>query len=341
MKYIDHILRDHFRELELGSFGIQPGWSTLLLTPQFVTSRHVVALVFAEGAKEPSLVVKIPRQPGDNASLRREAHVLLQLKELGVGSEQGAPEVVGVLDVAEQTVLIETAVKGSLLEPHLVVENFARALHAGEEFVAALPCTKQVAENRDWYERTIARPLEDLALLVPADTGVAELIDRTHQALAPLREEELPAVVEHGDLSYQNLFLHRNGRLQVVDWERSRMDGLPAHDLVFYLQYIGQSQEKALSSRQLQVRAFDNAFCPNGWAVAPVMKHLRRRDVNPELLPYLVIATWARSTATMAYRLAGQETNAGKSGHLQAAVTSDRDFWLWRHTVTDWTPQGL
>lgn len=341
MKYIDQILSDHYRELALGSFGLKGKWTTLLLTPQFVTSRHVVALIFDEGAQDPTLVVKVPRQPGDNASVRKEADVLLQLKALGVGSGQGAPEVVGVLDVGGQTVLVETAVTGTLLEPHLVAEDFGRALHAGEDFVAALPCTKQVEENPDWYERTIGRPLDDLALLVPGDNEVADLIDRTHQVLAPLREEELPAVVEHGDLSYQNLFLQRDGRLQVVDWERSRLDGLPAHDLVFYLQYIGQSQEKALSSRQLQLRAFDNAFSAGGWAGASVTQHLRRRGVNPELLPYVVIATWARSTATMAYRLADQGTSSAEAGRLQAAVASDRDFWLWRHSVTDWIAQAL
>jgi aminoglycoside phosphotransferase (APT) family kinase protein len=338
VKYIDQILSDNYRELQLEKFGIPGKWTTLLLTPRFVTSRHVVALIFAEGAKHPNLVVKIPRQPGDNDSVRREANVLLRLKSLGVGSLQGAPEVVGVLDVGERTALIETAVTGSLLKPRLVTQDFTRAVAAGMNFVAALPCTKLVRENLDWYQRTITSPLSDLASLLPTDMEVAGLIDRTHEVLAPLRSEQLPAVVEHGDLSYQNLFLHPNGRLQVVDWERSRLDGLPAHDLIFYLQYIGQSQERALSSRRLQLRAFESAFSPGGWAVASVAEHLRMRDVNAELFPYLVIAAWARSTATMAYRLAGQAAT-GDSAHVQAAVTSDRDFWLWRHAVTDWRPK--
>jgi aminoglycoside phosphotransferase (APT) family kinase protein len=336
VKYIDQILRNHHRELGLDKFGLTGQWDTLLLTPQFVTSRHVVALIFAAGAQTPSLVVKIPRQPGDNESVRKEADVLLQLKSLGVGSKQGAPEVVGVLDVGGQTVLIETAVGGNLLEPQLVVEDFPRAVEAGMNFVAALPCTKPVQENADWYQRTIGNPLAELASLLPADVEVARLIDRTHEVLAPMRSEQLPAVVEHGDLSYQNLFLQPNGCLQVVDWERSRLDGLPAHDLIFYLQYIGQSREGALSSRRLQLRTFENAFGPGGWALAPVAKHLRLRYVNPEMLPYLVIATWARSAATMAYRLAGQAAYGGETGHVQAAVTSDRDFWLWRHSVTNW-----
>ena len=336
MKYIDQILHDNYRELELGKFGLGGQWDTLLLTPQFVTSRHVVAIIFASGTQVPRLVVKIPRQPGDNESVRKEADVLLQLKSLGVGSEQGAPEVVGVLDVGGQTVLIETAVAGHLLEPHVVVENFSRAVDAGMGFVAAMPCTRPVLENGDWYQRTIGGPLAELASLLPGDAEVARLVDLTHEVLAPIRSEQLPAVVEHGDLSYQNLFLQPNGRLQVVDWERSRLDGLPAHDLIFYLQYLGQSQENALSSRRLQLRAFENAFSPGGWALASVAKHLRLRNLDPELLPYLVIATWARSAATMTYRLSGQAEHGGETGHVQAAVTSDRDFWLWRHAVTDW-----
>lgn len=340
MKYIDQILRNNHRELGLDKFGLTGQWDTLLLTPQFVTSRHVVALIFAPGAQAPSLVVKIPRQPGDNESVRKEADVLLQLKSLGVGSKQGAPEVVGVLDVGGQTVLIETAVAGNLLEPQLVVEDFPRAVEAGMNFVAALPCTKPVLENADWYQRTIADPLAELASLLPADVEVARLVDRTHEVLAPVRSEQLPAVVEHGDLSYHNLFLQPNGCLQVVDWERSRLDGLPAHDLIFYLQYIGQSREGALSSRRLQLRTFENAFGPGGWALAPVAKHLRMRYVNPEMVPYLVIATWARSAATMAYRLAGQAAHGGETGHVQAAVTSDRDFWLWRHSVTNWAARA-
>jgi aminoglycoside phosphotransferase (APT) family kinase protein len=336
VKYIDQILRENYRELELDTFGLTGQWDTLLLTPRFVTSRHVVALIYAKGAQVPCLVVKIPRQPGDNESVRKEADVLLELKALGVGSGQGAPEVAGVLDIGGQTVLIETAVAGNLLEPHLVVENFPRAVDAGMDFVAALPCTRPVLENADWYQRTIGSPLAELASLLSADPEVAALIDRTHEALAPLRSVQLPAVVEHGDLSYQNIFLQPNGRLQVVDWERSRLDGVPAHDLIFYLQYIGQSQEHALSSRRLQLRAFENAFSPGGWALAPVAKHLRLRNVDPGLLPYLVIATWARSAATMAYRLSGQAAHGGETGHVQAAVTADRDFWLWRHAVTDW-----
>jgi aminoglycoside phosphotransferase (APT) family kinase protein len=330
MRFVDGILRDHYQEFELERHGLGREWATVLLTPRFVTSRHVVALIFAIGARDPSLVVKVPRQPGDNDSVRREAEVMRRLTSLGMGAGHGVPEVIAALDVGAHTVLIETAVTGDVLEPRKVAANFSGALDAGTDFVAALPCTKSAAANKDWYQRTIISPLSGFASLLPMDSEVNALVERTHDMLAPLRSVQLPAVVEHGDLRYQNLFLQPNGRLQVVDWERSVVDGLPGHDLVSYLQYLSESIEEAFS-RDAQLAAFDKAFGRAGWALAPLRHHLQLRGVKPELLPLLVIATWARSAATLSYRLAGQART--DQGGTQTAVLADRDYWLWRHAV--------
>lgn len=81
--------------------------------------------------------------------------------------------------------------------------------------------------------------------------------------------------------------------------------------------------------------AFDKAFGKGGWALEPLSRHLGMRGVDHSLLPLLVIATWARSTATLADRLA-QEAEADPTqgnGKVRAALQADRDFWLWRHVV--------
>jgi hypothetical protein len=332
MRFIDSFLAEHRHELELDRYGIGREWETVLLTPRFVTSRHVVALVFAAGAREPSLVVKVPRQPGDNGGVRHEAAVLTQLKASGIGSSHGVPEVAGVLDVGAHTVLVETAVTGAPLDPRLAAADLSAAVRAGTYFVGALPCTRTAPVNGDWYERTVSGPLQALVGLVGTGTETSSLVERTHEILAPLRSAQLPAVVEHGDLSHPNLFLQRNGMLQVVDWERARTDGLPGHDLVFYLQYLSESNEQAFS-RVNQLAAFEKAFGSGGWALAPLGTHLELRGVDAGLLPLLVIATWARSAATLAYRLAGQTAAGEGRDQVRTAVASDRDFWLWRHVV--------
>ena len=337
MRFIDRFLEEHHQELELEKYGIGKHWETVLLTPRFVTSRHVVALIFAVGAREPSLVVKVSRQPGDNDSVRHEADVLRQLKPGGEGPAIGVPEVVAAFDVGAHTVLVETALTGAPLDPRLVAADFLGAVSAGADFVGALPCTQAAPVNEGWYERTISSPLRALAGLVPTEVETNALVERTHEMLAPLRSVQLPAVVEHGDLSHPNVLLKPNGRLQVVDWERSRTDGLPGHDLVFYLQYLSESNEQAFS-RMDQLAAFDKAFGPAGWALAPLGDHLEVRGVDAGLLPLLIVATWARSAATLAYRLAGQTATEHGTDQVRTAVETDRDFWLWRHVLNSWSP---
>lgn len=332
MTFIDGFLAEHYESLELDRYGLGGGWESVLLTPRFVTSRHVVALIFPVGAPEASVVVKVPRQPGDNDSVRHEAAVLRELAARRGGPAAGVPEVVALSDEGDHTVLVETAVTGAPLDPRLVAADLAGAVSAGTDFVDGLPCTQAAGQNTDWYMRTISDPLEALAELVSQEPGIRALVERTHQLLEPLRAVQLPAVVEHGDLSHPNLFLKPQGRLQVVDWERARTDGVPGHDLVFYLQYLSESSEHAFT-RGNQLGAFEKAFGPGGWALAPLARHLELRGVEAGLLPLLIIATWARSAATLAYRLEGQTDPTHGSEQLRQAVQSDRDYWLWRHAV--------
>ncbi|WP_264668239.1 aminoglycoside phosphotransferase family protein [Arthrobacter sp. VKM Ac-2550] len=332
MNLIDHVLHERYQEFGLDRHGIGRDWTSVLLTPQFVTSRHVVALIYPAGELRARLVVKVPRQPGDNKGVQREADMLRTLQSLHSGNVAGIPEVVAAVDVGDHTVLVETAVHGLQLDPDRVATDVADAQRAGNEFVALLPTTRPASANTDWYGRTVAQPLQALANLVPSEPEVASLVERTHQLLSPLRSVQLPAVFEHADLSHPNIFIQSDGSLQVVDWERSSIDGLPGHDLVFYLQYVGESAVKAFA-REQQVEAFDAAFGPSGWALAPVRNELRRREVDPDLLPALVIATWARSAATLAYRLDGPQSRGQSEAQVRDAVVNDRDYWLWRHAV--------
>lgn len=352
--FIDSVLRDHYDEWGLAEFGLGREWTTVFITPQFTTSRHVVALVFAPGARQPALVVKVPRCPGDNEGVLREADMLWQLGVLSGDQVEGVPRVVAALDLDGHTVLVETPLTGPPLDPDRVAEDLPIAVALGVDFIDSLPCTRPAASNQGWYDRTLERPLEALALLLPGESEVAELILRTHELLQPLRSAALPAVFEHADLSHPNLLIGPAGRLQVMDWERASAYGLPGHDLTFYLQYLSESSEQAFE-RGAQLAAFDTAFGPCGWAREPLRQHLLRRDIDPGLLPLLVLATWARSAATLAYRLAAEDggPSAQREGQretqpadqpaaveprgradVRRAVLGDRDFWLWRHAAT-------
>jgi len=333
MSFVDRFLRDHFEEFALGQYGLGHRWETLLLTPRFTTSRHVVALVFPSRGSEPVLVVKIPRQPGDSSGVRREAAMLDQLS--AAVNSPGVPRLVGIRDEGPYTVLVETALTGIPLDPRKVAADLPAAVAAGTGFVGSLPCTHSAADNPDWYQRAVAAPLAALERLAGPDAQTGRLVERTHELLEPLRATQLPAVIEHGDLSHPNLLVKPGSGLQVMDWERSLPDGVPGHDLVFYLQYLSESSEQAFA-RDAQIAAFDKAFGQGGWALEPLSRHLGVRGVEASLLPLLVITTWARSAATLADRLA-QEAEADPSQgkeKVRAALQADRDYWLWRHVVT-------
>ncbi|TDK24088.1 hypothetical protein E2F48_15025 [Arthrobacter crusticola] len=89
--------------------------------------------------------------------------------------------------------LIETVMTGAPLDPERVVADPARAVRAGERFIARLPLTRPAAENAGWNERTIGSPMCRLAGLLPKDDGLALLVERTHALLKPLAEADLPA----------------------------------------------------------------------------------------------------------------------------------------------------
>lgn len=334
MNFVDQFLHDHYDEFALDRYGLGKRWETLLLTPRFATSRHVVALIFPARHTEPALVVKVPRQPGDNTGVRREAAMLAQLSAVVDSPDAGVPRLVGIRDMGAYTVLVETALTGTPLDPRAVAADLSSAVATGTEFVGALPCTRPAADNVDWYQRTVRDPLAALEALSGQDAQTCELVERTHAVLAPLQRAQLPAVIEHGDLSHPNLLVKPGAPLQVMDWERSLTGGVPGHDLVFYLQYLSESSEQAFV-REAQLAAFDKAFGRAGWAHGPLSLHLGMRGVDESLFPLLVIATWARSTATLADRLA-QEAARGLSrgnGKVRATLMADRDFWLWRHAL--------
>jgi hypothetical protein len=53
----------------LAKHRLAEGMATVLVTPRFPTSRHVVAMIFPPGRADAELVVKIPRRLGDTVAV--------------------------------------------------------------------------------------------------------------------------------------------------------------------------------------------------------------------------------------------------------------------------------
>lgn len=324
MTVVDRLLTEHFEELGLQALGLQDGWETVLLTPRFTTSRHVVGLVHPAGDASPTVVVKLPRQPGDVESVEREAQVL---RTLGPGHEGTVPRVLGLVRSGAQVALVETAVDGVPLDPALVQADLDGAIRIGRQFLAGLP-SAAAATNGDWYRRCVVAPLQELLHRVGGDPGIADLIAATHRALVPLADRPMPPVFEHGDLSHPNLLVGADGRLRVLDWERAVPQGVPGHDLVFYLQYLAESLAKAFVPDE-QLAAWDRWWGPGGRGRELLRDELSRHRLDLDLPQEWLLLCWARSASTLGHRL----TEESGSSLALAAVLKDRDVLLWRHAL--------
>jgi aminoglycoside phosphotransferase (APT) family kinase protein len=308
-------------------------FSRLLVTPWFETSRHVVALYLDAADGSLLAVAKLPRRPWDLGGIRHEARVLRSLDTL---TDQLVDRVPRVLDLAEgpRPYLLETALTGTAVAPEVVRSQGDRLLEAGLDLVARMPETGSTVRDATWFERLIELPLEEVARRVPLP-DLPGLVATTLALLEPLRAGSFVMVAEHGDLSHPNLVL-ADGRLAALDWERSELSGLPLHDLCFLLQYVAEARLRTFA-RDGQRRAFDRAFTgADAWAAPWLVRHLEQRGVDRSLLPSLVLATFARSSAGLLQRVApvGDPHGAVAEGSVLAdAFTQERDVALWRHAV--------
>jgi aminoglycoside phosphotransferase len=314
-----------------GSLGRIERASCILLTPRFRTSRHVVGLVVPEGAVEPKLVVKMPRVPGDSSGLAREAAVLMAVHEAWPDISKTVPRIVA-FEEGDRAVLVETALAGRLLTPALLRREPSRYVDAVVAWLIGLAATRRNGIEPGWYERMLERPLENVAesLRLPADE--VDLVKRTLKLVEPLRDAEIPAVVEHGDLSHPNLIWTGEKHVGVVDWELADEHGLPLHDLAYFLTYATFALRRA-NETTAQVAAFHDAFfAGGGWARARVEAYARDLALDREFLTPLFVSCWARSVARLVDRIGGEDA-APMSEEAVAWIQQNRYYALWRHAI--------
>jgi aminoglycoside phosphotransferase len=316
---------------EFGQLGRLERASCILLTPRFRTSRHVVGLLVPEGAVEPTLVLKMPRVPGDSGGLAREAAVLRAVHEAWPNISKTVPRIVA-FEEGDRPVLVETALAGRLLKPALLRREPTRHIDAVVAWLIGLAATRRNGSEPGWYERMLERPLEHVAESLPRSADEVDLVKRTFELVAPLREAKLPDVVEHGDLSYPNLIWTGENRIGVVDWELAEEHGLPLQDLAYFLTYATFALRRARDTTA-QVAAFHDAFfAGGGWARARVEAYARDLELDRELLTPLFVFCWARTVARLVDRIGGEEA-APMNEEAVAWIQQNRYYALWRHAI--------
>jgi len=310
-------------EASRAELGLDPAdgpLSCLFLTPRFRASASVVVLVTAGRSAVPRLVVKLPRAAeGATASLAPEAAGLEAAGAHGLGEDGSAPRLVfrGEPEaLGGWPVLVETAVPGRPLDAAAVRRRPGRAVAAVEGWLRDLATGAPRTSAAERLERLVAKPLEPVAALGPDERS---LVDRTLELCGPLAGAELPVVLEHGDLSHPNVLL-AGRRIGAVDWELAEPQGLPLHDLTFFLAYVAGARRKARTPEDHEA-AVRRAEGDTG---VRLRRHAAALDVLPELVAPLVVASWARQAAGLWRRTEHREP---------AWLRQSRVVRLWRRAL--------
>lgn len=288
-----------------------------LVAPGYRRSRAVIGVATDDDGRHLHSVAKVARRPEHDSLVAREAALL---GELRVRSEAfpGAPRRARVAHRAGRDVLVEDAVIGRPLDRQAVRRDPVGALVAGRRWIDALPCREAAIPDEDGRADLLLRaPLAAVA----ARPGIrAETVGAATEILGALASVPLPVVFEHGDLSHPNLLV-RDGVLAAVDWERARPDGLPLHDLAFFVAYLTESIERPHTLDDLS-SAVVRALRPHGWARPELDVHAERLGLDRGLVTGLQVACWTRHLA--ARPIAGA-TDGSPS----------REEALWTATVED------
>jgi len=340
MNMILRFLTDNRQRFGLERYGATGRLSSLVITPRFQASSHVVFLVWGEQGANPVLVAKTPRLKGATASLQREVNNLRLVQSGRQSTLVSVPQVVAYEPYQDYPVLIETALTGQAMDPAYTRRHYQRCCEATTTWLIDLQQKSNTPNDgaTDWFTRHVERPIRYFRQRFPVNEPEAQLLAHTEALLAPLQGWQAPLVFEHGDLSHPNLLMLPSGEPGVLDWELADPAGLPDCDLFLFLTYVAFARQDAQNSSAYQAAFQDAFFTSTAWATPHVQRYQEALALPQATLTPLFVLTWLRYIVTQLMRLDdGQYRDDDKISQCTPATAQwlrqNRYYALWRTAV--------
>lgn len=249
------------------------------------------------------VAIKIPATPGAASAIRSETRMLLDLREVPLGSmAQTIPQYVDTLDSDGLPALVSTALHGTPMSigyhhwlhtsrPQLVATDFALAGGWLRRFQTA---TAGERGRIEWA----AEVGHQLRQRWPGHPQLATALVRLASADHQLRDQQVTRTMVHGDYWFGNLLLNDGVISGVVDWEAGAQSGWPLRDLVrfalsycLYLDRHTRPGRRVLRHRGLRRTGFGPGIryglLGDGWLPDLVRYYLRDGLVSLGLPPQL------------------------------------------------------
>lgn len=341
MNMILHFLNENRQRLALAEYGATGRLSSLVITPRFQASSHVVFLIWGDRGAQPVLVAKTPRLKTATASLQREVNSLRLVQAQRPAGFTSVPRVVAYEAYHEYPILVETALIGQPMDPSFTRRQRERCCQAVTAWLIDLQGARSEHCSADsaWFERLIQRPIAYFSKRFPVSPKEVQLLERTQEVAAPLQSLPLPLVFAHGDLSYPNLLLLPNGEPGVLDWELADPCGLPACDLFLFLTYVAFALHDAQANGAYSA-AFQSAFFTQpAWTTTYIRQYAQQLQLPARALTPLFVLTWLRYLVSQLVRLDDGEDRATTEitkckPETAQWLRQNRYYTLWDYAVT-------
>jgi Phosphotransferase enzyme family len=274
------------------------------VSPGSVVRRNAF-LLFEEGAREPELVVKFSRVPGESWQFDREERGLSLALEAGGAVASHAPRQLGRTEVRGHHLSVETAGTGTKLTTLLRLPGSRRRKAAVLDSIAAwiVRVARETAAPPEALRPELERLTREV-LPLWADRGVDPGLA---EALPPL-----PAAFQHNDVAEENVIVRGDG-FTIIDWEWVRPRYLPVTDTVYFAARVLRLLDGALleEERDPHFEALFSGRAPSSPILFRWLRELvRALEIPAEAVGPLVTLTWLdQATASDRERRKAEEAS--------------------------------
>lgn len=214
-------------------------------------SQKLILFLMPPSELEPSIVVKITRDPRFNDRLVNESDMLTRIARLPIAARGGAPTLEFRTTAWGSAVSAQSAVLGSDLRRHL--PDRPQLVDRVTAWMSELAVTTQTPMVGDELHASLDALVDRYVQSYPVPSTAQAVLRAEVDRLAGIG---VPAVLQHGDPGPWNAMLTADDTVAFLDWEAGEARGLPLWDLFYFLRSTSLllSQRRPWQSRRSRTR---------------------------------------------------------------------------------------
>jgi hypothetical protein len=268
------------------------GLTWLLLTGGQRRVSKVVAPVFVQGEKTPRFILKMNRVPEGRERLQNEAMVLKAIKTRGEDILGNMPYLLFTLEYEDVFAIAESICSGQPVFTLLDRDSYREIALSVSGWLARLAKNTSSSPQPGAVRAYLQSVLADFEINYQDIISPGEI-----EACRTLftRLEDLPFVCEHRDCTPWNWIQSTQGHYALLDWEDATLKGLPAVDLIFFLNNLALFFEGTFDEGDFQ-DTYRNAQAPGRFTgkihEECFYNYFEELGLEPAVLEPLRLFTW-------------------------------------------------